>query len=340
VTGDDLTRPGGSWPRASAFLVSGILAACSLEARPDENPAALVPPTAAIRAVTETPFVATPAPSVVPSATVSPSPTPAVLIAAGDISTCGNDGDEATALLVEARDGTVAVLGDSVYDSGTAQEFAECYEPTWGRFKDRTHPAVGNHEYLTPGATGYFDYFGASAGPAGLGYYSYDLGAWHIVVINSVCWEVGGCTADDPQAVWLANDLRQNPASCTLAYWHFPRFSSGLHGSTAMVDAYWRLLYDAGADVVLTGHDHTYERFAPQDSLGYADPERGLREFVVGTGGASHYGFPVPLANSEARNADTFGVLVLTLHPDRYEWEFVPVADRTYSDQGAGTCHP
>jgi hypothetical protein len=306
---------------------------------PDDGPAALVPVTAAVRAATQTLLLATPAPSVAPSPAVSSSPTPAVLIAAGDISTCGNDGDEATALLVEARDGTVAVLGDSVYDSGTAEEFANCYHPTWGRFRERTRPAVGNHEYQTPGAAGFFAYFGEAGGDPAKGYYSYDLGAWHIIVLNSVCYEVGGCGADDPQAVWLEADLEAHSSACTLAYWHFPRFSSGLHGSSDVVQNYWRLLYEAGAEIVLTGHDHTYERFAPQDAQGNADPERGIREFVVGTGGASHYGFPVPLANSEARNSDTFGVLVLTLHPDRYEWEFVPVADKTFSDQGAGTCH-
>jgi hypothetical protein len=262
-----------------------------------------------------------------------------VLIAAGDISSCNNDGDEATALLVEAREGAVAVLGDSVYDSGTPAEFANCYEPTWGRFKERTRPAVGNHEYLTPGAAGYYDYFGAAAGEPGRGYYSYDLGAWHIVVINSLCWEVGGCEREAAQAEWLAADLRDHPARCTLAYWHFPRFSSGLHGSSTVVQNYWDLLYEAGAEIVLTGHDHSYERFAPQDAQGRADPERGIREFVVGTGGASHYGFALALPNSEVRESATFGVLVLTLYEDRYEWDFVPVAGKTFADQGSGICH-
>jgi hypothetical protein len=282
---------------------------------------------------------ATPVPSVSPSATATSTPTPAVLIAAGDISSCHNDGDESTAQLVEAREGIVAALGDTAYDTGSASEFAECYDPTWGRFKDRTRPAVGNHEYLTPGAAGYFGYFGEAAGEADRGYYSYDLGDWHIVVINSLCWEVGGCAADDPQAVWLADDLRQNPARCTLAYWHFPRFSSGLHGSSTVVDVYWDLLYDGGAEIVLAGHDHSYERFAPQDGQGRADPDRGIREFVVGTGGGSHYGFPTELPNSEARHTGTFGVLVLTLYQGRYEWEFVPTAGKTFRDQGTGVCH-
>jgi hypothetical protein len=242
--------------------------------------------------------------------------------------------------LIEARSGTVAVLGDSVYDSGTPTEFAECYDPTWGRFKDRTRPAVGNHEYLTPGAEGYFGYFGPAGGEQGLGYYSYDLGAWHIVAINSVCWEVGGCGRDAAQAQWLAADLRDHPARCTLAYWHFPLYSSGTHGSIDFVQNYWDLLYEAGAEIVLAGHDHSYERFAPQDGQGRADPDRGIREFVVGTGGGSHYGFPTELPNSEVRHTGTFGVLVLTLYEDRYEWEFVPVAGESFTDRGEAVCHP
>jgi len=318
--------------------VCGVLAgACAVRAEPaGEQPS----PTSlgqVVASATEAPAVATP--TVEPSPSVTPVPTPAVLIAAGDISSCSNDGDEATAQLVEARPGTVAVLGDSVYDRGSPGEFADCYTPTWGRFRDRTRPAVGNHEYLTTGAAGYFDYFGDSAGASDRGYYSYDLGEWHIVVVNSLCWEVGGCGASDPQAVWLAADLHDHPSLCTLAYWHFPRFSSGLHGSSTIVNAYWDILYDAGAEIVLTGHDHTYERFSPQDANGVADPEHGLREFVVGTGGGSHYGFPLPLPNSEVRDSATFGVLVLTLYGDRYEWQFVPVAGKTFTDQGSGLCH-
>ena len=156
----------------------------------------------------------------------------------------------------------MAILGDSAYPAGAPQDFADCYDPTWGRFKDRTRPALGNHEYLTSGALGYFDYFGAAAGETSQGYYSYDLGVWHIVVLNSLCWEVGGCGRDDPQAQWLSSDLTAHPELCTLAYWHYPRFSSGRNGSTDIVEAYWDLLYQAGAEVVLTGHDHDYERFA------------------------------------------------------------------------------
>ena len=276
-----------------------------------------------------------------PPDTAVPSPTPAVLIAVGDIAGCETSGDEATAALVEGLPGIVATLGDSVYPAGAPEEFADCYDPAWGRFKDRTRPAVGNHEYLTSGASGYFDYFGSAAGETGLGYYGYDLGAWHIVVLNSLCYEVGGCGRDDPQAEWLASDLLAHPELCTLAYWHFPRFSSGYHGSSDIVEAYWDLLYQAGAEVVLTGHDHDYERFAPQDPQGRADPEAGIREFVVGTGGFSHYPFPgAPLPSSEVRDATTFGVLVLTLSEGRYDWQFVPIEGTTFTDSGSGMCHP
>ncbi|HSB89509.1 MAG TPA: metallophosphoesterase [Anaerolineales bacterium] len=276
-----------------------------------------------------------------PTTTATPVPTPAVLLAVGDAASCSTTGDDAVAALIESRPGTVAVIGDTVYDRGRPNEYAQCYDPIWGRFKDRTRPAVGNHEYLTAGASGYFDYFGAVAGDSGAGYYSYDLGAWHMVVINSVCWEVGGCGRNDPQAEWLKADLAAHPGLCTLAYWHFPRFSSGHHGSMAEVDAYWDILYEAGAEVVLTGHDHDYERFAPQDGDGRADPERGLREFVVGTGGFSRYSFPgSPLGTSEVRDSSSFGILVLTLFEDHYEWEFVPIPGDTFVDSGSGACHP
>ena len=281
----------------------------------------------------------TPPPAEAASAT--PAPTPAVLIAVGDIARCDSAGDEATALLVESMEGVVATLGDNVYDSGTPDEFAECFDPSWGRLKDRLRPSVGNHEYYSPGATGYYDYFGAAAGEPGKGYYSYDLGAWHIVSLNSVCWEVGGCTKDDPQAKWLEADLRAHPALCTLAYWHFPRFSSGEHGYSDVVDSYWRILAEAGAEIVLTGHDHDYERFAPLDAEGREDLDFGVRQFVVGTGGASHYPFPgSPPPSSQVRDDRTFGVLVLNLHQDWYEWQFVPVPGGTFIDAGSGVCHP
>jgi hypothetical protein len=235
--------------------------------------------------------------------------------------------------------GTVFTLGDNVYPSGTAQQFERCYDPSWGRHRARTRPSPGNHDYATRGASGYFNYFGAAAGERGKGYYSYDLGAWHIIVLNSNCWGVGGCGRTSPQYKWLVADLQAHPALCTLAYWHHPRFSSGPHGNSTTVRPFWQALYDAGADVVLAGHDHTYERFAPQTPTGRADPERGIRQFIVGTGGYVHYAIRRAAANSEMRNNTMHGVLKLTLHADRYDWEFVPVAGQTFTDEGMGVCH-
>ena len=264
--------------------------------------------------------------------------TTAVLIAAGDIASCASDGDEAAADLLDSIDGTIAVLGDNVYDSGTADQFAECYEPSWGRHKSRTKPAAGNHDYLTPGAAAYYSYFGAAAGDPAKGYYSYDVGPWHIIVLNSQCKEVVGCGPGTPQEQWLRADLAAHPRTCTLAYWHHPRFSSGLNGNEIYVDAFWQALYEYRADIVLGGHDHDYERFAPQDPSGAADARRGIRQFVVGTGGASHIAFVSPVANSEVRDDETYGVLKLTLHPASYEWQFIPVAGGTFTDSGSGTC--
>ncbi len=264
---------------------------------------------------------------------------------AGDIALCGSGGDEATAQLLDAifsggAPGNVFTAGDNAYNSGTASEFADCYEPTWGRHKARTKPAPGNHDYNTGGASGYFGYFGAAAGDPSKGYYSYNLGTWHIIVVNSNCSEVGGCDAGSPQEQWLRADLAANPAVCTLAYWHHPRFSSSsTHGSSTLTQAIWQALYDYDAEVVVSGHDHNYERFAPQDANGGADPAGGIRQFVVGTGGKSHYSFGAPIANSDVRNGDTYGVLKMTLHSTSFDWEFVPVAGKTFSDSGSQSCH-
>jgi len=250
-------------------------------------------------------------------------------------------GAEATARLIDKVPGTVFAVGDLAYPDGSDQQFADCYGPTWGRFKDRTRPAPGNHEYHSDGASGYVRYFGAAAGDPSKGYYSYDLGAWHIVVLNSECEKVGGCDAASAQVQWLRQDLAQHPATCTLAYFHKPLFSSGVaHGNDPAMKPLWQALYVAGADVVIGGHDHHYERFAPQDPEGRADAQRGLREFVVGTGGkTTHRHLAAPQPNSEARNADTFGVLKLILHANSYEWSFLPEAGKTFTDSGHGTCH-
>jgi acid phosphatase type 7 len=268
-----------------------------------------------------------------------PPPSGKVIVAAGDIADCSSDGDEATARLVGGIEGTVLTLGDNAYEDGTAQDFSECYEPSWGQFKERTKPAPGNHDYETEGASAYFDYFGDAAGQPGKGYYSYDLGQWHIVALNSNCAEVG-CGASSPQVRWLEADLAKQARPCTLAYFHYPLYSSGEYRpGIHEVKPLWEALHAADADVVLNGHDHNYQRFAPQDPNGKADPERGLREFVVGTGGRSHYSILGPIANSEVYNDETYGVLKLTLRPESYEWRFIPVEGETFTDSGSAGCH-
>lgn len=265
--------------------------------------------------------------------------TAAVLVGAGDIARCaatGIDG-EATAQLLDGISGTVMAVGDTVYEDGTPAEYATCYEPTWGRHKTRTRPAAGNHEYQTPNAPGYYAYFGAAAGTPGQGWYSYDISSWHVVVLNSECGPVGGCGVGSAQYQWLQADLAANSSPCTAAYWHQPRFSSGSHGSNAEYGPFWDLLYADGADVVISGHDHDYERFARQNPSGTADPS-GMRQFVVGTGGAGLTGFGTPAANSEVRNSTTYGVLKLTLNASSYQWQFVPVAGQSFTDSGTSSC--
>jgi hypothetical protein len=260
------------------------------------------------------------------------------LLAAGDIASCSSSGDEQTANLLDRLPGTIAALGDLAYDDGTLEEFEACYEPTWGRHKARTRPVPGNHEYNTDGAEGYYDYFGAAAGDPSRGYYSYQLGSWHVVALNSNCADIGGCGRSSPQGRWLAEDLAAHPSFCTLAYWHHPRFSSSAnHGSSTVTRDLWAILMEHGADVVLQGHDHDYERFAPQDADGQSTP-LGIRSFVVGTGGRSHYGFDDPEPNSEVRNDDAYGVLELTLRPVSYDWRFVPVTGQSFTDSGSSAC--
>ncbi|MGH2417005.1 MAG: metallophosphoesterase family protein, partial [Candidatus Limnocylindria bacterium] len=259
------------------------------------------------------------------------------LLAAGDVASCDSSGDEQTANLLDKLPGTIAGLGDLVYDDGTAEEFADCYGPTWGRHKARTRPAPGNHEYNSDGAEGYYDYFGAAAGDPSRGYYSYQLGSWHVVALNSNCGEIGGCGRTSPQGRWLAEDLAANPTLCTLAYWHHPRFSSGPHGDYPPVAPLWDALHAAGADVVLVGHDHLYERFAPQAPDGTADAA-GIRQFTVGTGGKALYAAERVAANSDLIIDDAFGVLELTLEPASYRWRFVTV-DGIEADAGSADCH-
>ncbi len=234
----------------------------------------------------------------------------------------------------------VLALGDLQYERGTLAAFRSSYDRTWGRLKAITRPVVGNHEYQVPGAQGYFDYFNGPgraqgrAGRRGEGWYSFDVGTWHLVALNSICDEVGGCGPGSRQLAWLQADLAAHPAQCTLAYWHHPRFSSGVPGSNDRTDAFWRVLYEAGADVVLGGHSHDYERFAPQTPDAVYDDARGIREFVVGTGGKNNYPFGIVRPNSEIRDAVTSGVLMLTLRPGGYEWVFEPVPGGVLRDAG------
>jgi hypothetical protein len=267
-----------------------------------------------------------------------PPPPPAgaaVLVGAGDIAECDSNGDEATAALLDGIAGTVFTAGDNAYGEGTAAEFSSCYQPSWGRHKQRTRPAPGNHDYNTSGASGYFGYYGAAAGPPGRGYYSYDLGDWHVVSLNSNI----DMSAGSAQGQWLRADLAASTRRCALAYWHHPRFSSSDgHGSSTEPQPLWDALYEAGAEIVVSGHNHVYERFAPQTPGGQSDPVRGIREFVVGTGGTGLHGFGGAIANSEVRYRG-HGVLKLTLRPNGYDWQFIPVAGDTFTDGGSGSCH-
>jgi hypothetical protein len=263
----------------------------------------------------------------------------AVLVGAGDIADCSSSGDAATAALIGSMGGTVFTLGDNAYESGSNKQFGKCYGPTWGKFKGRTRPAIGNHEYETKGADGYFDYFGKAAGPRGKGWYSYNAGSWHVVVLNANCSKVG-CGKGSEQERWLREDLADHPTQCTLAYWHQARFvSDKVHGNHPDLNAFWDALYDNGADLVLSAHAHVYERFAPQTPSGKADPSHGIRQIVVGTGGSSHYRFGSARPNSQVRNANTFGVLKLTLKSASYDWRFIPTAGRSFKDSGSGSCH-
>lgn len=274
-------------------------------------------------------------PPVRASAAVTSATGDAVLAAAGNIAHCSRSGDTQTALLLDGIPGTVAALGDNANSTGSATEYTNCYDPTWGRHKARTRPAPGNIDYATADASGYFGYFGAAAGEVGKGYYSYDLGAWHVVVLNSNI----DITAGSPQLQWLTDDLAASGASCKLAYWHHPRFFSYSGSPNAAIKPIWDVLYAAGVDVVLNAHMRNYERFAPQNPSGGLDTERGIRQFVVGTGGNDLSSFGTVRPNSEVRIASTYGVLKLTLGSGGYAWEFLPVGGGAALDTGTGTCH-
>jgi len=251
-------------------------------------------------------------------------------------------------LLVNAQLSAVLPLGDTQYYCASYSAHMLSYDLSWGRLREITHPVVGNHEYLTSGGTGctsansgaagYFKYFGAAAGAPDQGYYSFDVGTWHLIALNSNCGVVGGCSASSQQGRWLQADLIAHKNQCTLAYWHIPLFSSGSRSNSGS-KSLWQQLYDHNADLILGAHDHIYERFAPLTADGSPDPERGIRSFIVGTGGAEHTDITAVAANSEVRNASTFGVLMLTLHPNSYDWKFVPESGKTFTDSGTGVCH-
>jgi hypothetical protein len=277
------------------------------------------------------------------------APADGVLVAAaGDIA-CRRDADDpcvqqATSDLVLASGASaVLALGDLAYDDGTLEEYRTLFEPSWGRLGSLLHPVPGNHEYHTAGAAGYFDYFngvGATngrAGKRGEGWYSFEVGAWHVVALNSNCDDVD-CGPGSPQEVWLRADLAASRAACTLAFWHHPRFSTGEHGDDPRVAPLWQALHDAGAELVVSGHDHDYERFAPRTATGAPDPARGIRQLVAGTGGRHLRPFVATDPASEARDATTFGVLFLTLRPAAYHWRFSPAVG-AFTDAGSSDCH-
>jgi hypothetical protein len=265
--------------------------------------------------------------------------TTVTVLAVGDIAVCTHPNDEATATLVDSLPGRIVTLGDHAYPKGATTDFASCYEPSWGRHKARTWPSPGNHEYLTPDAVGYFSYFGARAGDPTKGYYSFNYGDWHFLSLNSMCEKVGGCAPDSPMVQWIRQDLARFPRKCTLAYFHHPLFSSGEHGnSTKMRDA-WDALFEGGVDIVLSGHEHNYERFRPQRPDGAYAPNVGITQFVVGTGGVPLRSIGAIQPNSRVRNADTWGVLRLTLRPTDFSWRFVPIAGQNFTDRGTWPCH-
>ncbi len=248
-------------------------------------------------------------------------------------------------LLVNTGLTAVLDLGDNQYACGGYQAFLESYAPSWGRVKSITHPAVGNHEYITSGGTdcstnaaGYFEYFGSAAGTQGKGYYSFNIGSWHIIALNSNCGNIGGCASGSAEYTWLKNDLASHSNLCTLAYWHHPLFSSGGYTTTS-VKPFWQLLYTYHADVILNGHAHIYERFALQSPSGAADSSHGIREFIVGTGGSNHTSLGTVAANSQVRNATTYGVLRIILHSGSYAWKFVPQSTQSFTDSGSTACH-
>jgi acid phosphatase type 7 len=328
---------------AASLILAFLLGACTPAATPAPTaPAPTLAPTLTNTPAPTATIALTPTPADTPTPEASPTPAQIVLIGAGDIVNCDGAGGKATAnLLAQFPGATIFTAGDNIDHLGTPKEFKNCFGPTWGRYKDRIHPAVGEMEYNMKNAYAYFDYFGAAAGEARNGYYSYDVGGWHVVVLNSECARVGGCEAGSAQEKWLKQDLADHPAQCSIAIWHMPRFHAALAEGLPLFKDFWKDLYEAGVELVVNAHQHYYMRYAPLDPNGQPDDARGIQEFIVGTGGA------IPLAkgertcsgNCQVYNNKTFGLLKLTLHPDSYEWAFVPEPGKALDDAGSRECH-
>jgi hypothetical protein len=332
----------------SFALTSASMTATSLASRESANRPQLVVTADSGTPSPPPPTTSPPPPSPSPS---PPSGTYPIVAAAGDIacdpgSGSFNSGNGTTSkcrqrytsdLLTGAT--AVLTLGDNQYEHGSLAQYQASYHPSWGRHFARTYPSVGNHEYLTDQARGYFDYFGARAGDRSRGYYSFNIGSWHFVALNSNCSRVGGCGPGSPQYEWLKADLASSTAACTAAYWHHPRFSSGNYGNNSAYQPFWQLLYADGAEIVLNGHDHNYQRYAPMTPTGSKDVARGIREFIVGTGGKSRYSVDPSGTNREVAHDSTYGVIKLTLRPNAYDWRFVPEAGKSFTDSGSDSCH-
>lgn len=264
-----------------------------------------------------------------------PPPAGSVVLAAGDIAECDRDEQEDTAAVLARISGPILGLGDYAYDDGTPEEYEECFDPSWGPYKDRIHPARGNHE-----GDGYEPYFGDAAAPSGETYYAFSIGSWQVIALDSeLCTEEGDCDGTSEQEIWLREQLAGDDRPCTLVYFHHPRFSSGRHGSDPTFDGFWRHMYEGDVDVVLAGHDHHYERFAPMRPDGTRDDERGIHQFIVGTGGANLRSAEDVAQNSVVRQWRSYGLLRLELHPDSYDWQFVVASGEPFEDAGTGKCH-
>jgi 3',5'-cyclic AMP phosphodiesterase CpdA len=324
-------------PLLLLVVTLGLLVGC-----PKDRPST----TLVLTPATKAPVAVSPSPSsdVAPGGVPTPVPgeSPTVALAVGDIVSASSPGDEATAKLLDSQPGAILALGDNVYENGTESEFQQVFDVSWGRHKSRIRPVPGNHEYNTPEAAPYYKYFGAAAGEPDKGFYAYDLGPhWRVLAINSELENrIAASGLESRQLEWVESELKANSGKHVMAVWHHPRYSSGIHGDNPFMDATWDLLVKYGAELVLAGHDHEYERFAPMDQNGKRDETRGLRSFVVGTGGGTLSPITDGVqANSEAHDDQTWGVLKVSLYSNRYTWEFLPIEGKSFRDQGEGRCH-